>query len=633
MRNNSKQHGEIIRRGFPLPNILLAAGAYEVMGWLGGDTHTVIHHDTIIMHLPAAAAVICIVNVLSISEWTFNHLAERIELKLARTPIGIKGTGRWSTRKEALRISQKYYWGPYFGAISMGWFRRNRELIIPYECMATTFGPSGSGKTTKVLLTNAFALKYESKFLTDFKSDLTYQLYHPLSKYGDVIVLDIGGEFDGHPTIKTAYYNPLSLPLDCFEQAGCLVDVKAMVAELINQLYPINDKTPDPYWPNGAREALQTIVIYVVILRDTQAHLGHVEAMLNDSAALLADMRFAAGSCVNAEGNALEPMALEQTSWALSGLHDPQDVSNFIAWFRRRAAELVKMLSATDTRTIDSFLSGARQQLSDFAETGRLFRVMNKTSFRFSQMKEGDRPTTVLMPIDSTRLETQKKAAALLQKCMIIELQRHKNKHREVYLLLDEISNFPLTGLDTLPTYSRSYGLRLHLFLQNISAYAHQHGEHAARVMESESEIFQFLSGIREEKTIKLAQRLMGNRSIVTNSNSGDRSEYGVKGTAYREDSMPLMDAEQIRRTQHTLLFVGQHYGIISQAPTIFEARPWGHEIDANPHYGTKKKIDKAVLVMGDRLPPVQVQCYWVVKRIIAMPFTILRWCLTGGRV
>lgn len=627
-----KQHGQIIRRGFPLPNILLAVGAYHAMDWLGGETHTVIHHDTMIVHLPAAAAAICAVNILSASQWTFNHISERILLKLARTPTGVKGTGRWSTRKEALRLSQKYGWGSYFGMIHMGRFRRSRELIIPYESVAVTYGPSGSGKTTKMLLTNAFALKYESKFLTDFKADLTYQLYHPLSRYGEVIVLDISGEYADHPTIKTACYNPFSLVLDCFEQAGCIVDVKATVVEIINQLYPINDKVPDPYWPNGAREALQTIVIFVIILRGTEGHLGHVEAMLNDSAALLADMQFAAGSCMDAEGNLLPAMALEQTAWAMSGLHDAQDVANFIAWFRRRAGELVKMLSAPDTRQIDSFLSGARQQLSDYAETGRLFKTISKTTFRFWQMKEGNTPTTILMPMDSTQLVTQNRAAALLQKCMLMELQRHPNKPRLVFLLLDEAGNAKINGLDTLPTYSRSYGIRLHLFLQNIAAYEHTYGEHAAKILESEAEITQFLPGIREEKTIKLAQRLMGNRSIITTSTSGERNEFGVKGTSYREESMPLLDEEQIRRTRFTLLFVGQAYGILSDTPTIFEARPWAHEIDPNPHYGTKKKIDRAKLVMDERLPPLRVRCYWIIKRIIRLPFRIIRWCLTGGR-
>lgn len=153
--------------------------------------------------------------VLEISEWSLNHLAERMEEFLAKIPTGLKGAvhpfARW---KEIKHLAPRWTSGPYWGVFVRRWWFRSREIIRHVTSVAWINGPSGSGKTVRILQ-NSVLTTEDSKFIVDYKGDLTHVLYKPLHERGEkVIVLDLSRDFENHPEIPSDSFNPLNMVFD-----------------------------------------------------------------------------------------------------------------------------------------------------------------------------------------------------------------------------------------------------------------------------------------------------------------------------------------------------------------------------------------------------------------------------------
>lgn len=287
-----------------------------------------------------------------------------------------------------------------------------------------------------------------------------------------------------------------------------------MAVEMVNQLYPEKDAGKnDPFWPNSAKDVILVVIIYVVLLHGEEGHLGHVEALVSDSESLHKEMLWACGELVGIDGK-IPAMPLEQSPWATSEPHDERAVSIFIAWFRRRAKNIATKFTK-DFKMAESFLSSARVQLADFAMTSRSFKAIEKSTFRFEQLK-GDTPTTIFMPMNPAEPKTQGKLSALMQWCMITALKRHPDKHKVVYLFLDEFgSGAPVEGLVPLMTYARSYNLRMIFFSQNFAAIKETYSENALSILQSKAEIKLFLPGSKEPETIDYLKRSLGTQNYV----------------------------------------------------------------------------------------------------------------------
>jgi type IV secretion system protein VirD4 len=196
--------------------------------------------------------------------------------------------------------------------------------------------------------------------------------------------------------------------------------------------------------------------------------------------------------------------------WCKSNLHTA------FKWYRNKAGAIADLLLATDSKTAESFLTGARQALSAaFNSTSRAAKVLSRSTFRFGDMKEGDRPTTVALVIDASRIATQSKVAALIQWRAFTEFKRHSNTSKPVYIIADETSNFKIEGLPSLQTWGREYGIKWHGFIQSISAYRTTYGREALHVLLSETEIKQFLPGQREPEILDLIEKLLGQTATM----------------------------------------------------------------------------------------------------------------------
>ena len=278
-------------------------------------------------------------------------------------------------------------------------------------------------------------------------------------------------------------------------------------------------------------------------------------------------------------------MPIEASPWA--GRHDPADQANYIAYYRGLAAGIADLLDTEDSRTADSFITGAQQALARFNVATRAHKKIKRSTFRFAEQKEGEKPTTVFIVADASRINAQKPLLGLLQWCMMQELKRHPNKDRPVYLLADEATNFRIHDLGSLLTWGRGYGLRLHLVLQSFSAFRAVYGKDTLNVLLSETEIKQFLAGQREPETLDLIEKILGQQSIIAQGHSGNREKgFGVDGTSYREDGKPLMSADEVRRTNKAILIIRKNKPMLTDLPSIAEIEPFRRLIDINPFHG-----------------------------------------------
>ena len=278
-------------------------------------------------------------------------------------------------------------------------------------------------------------------------------------------------------------------------------------------------------------------------------------------------------------------MPIHESPWV--SLHDAEDVENYITYYRGLAAGIADLLGTEDSRTADSFITGAQQALARFNITTRAHKKTKRSTFRFAEQKEGDQPTTVFIVADASRINAQKQVLGLIQWCMMQELKRHDNKERPVYLLADEATNFKLHDLGSLLTWGRGYGLRLHLFIQSFSAFRQVYGRDTLNILLSETEIKQFLAGQREPETLELIEKILGQQSIIAKGHSGNRDRaFGVDGISYREDGMPLMSADEGRRTDKAVLIVKRNRPMQPDLPVIAAIDPFRKMIGINPFHG-----------------------------------------------
>lgn len=279
-------------------------------------------------------------------------------------------------------------------------------------------------------------------------------------------------------------------------------------------------------------------------------------------------------------------MPLEDSPWI--DRHDLEDVENYITYCRGLGAKAADLLGQEDSRAAESFLIGAQQALVRYNITTRAHKKTKRSSFRFADLKEGDAPTTVILIADASRSEAQKPLLGLLQWCMLQELKRHDNKHRPVYVIANEATNFYIQGLASLLTWGREYGIRLHIIIQSLSAFRRVYGQDTLNTLISETEIKQFLPGQRETETLDLIEKLLANQSVIARGRrAGNHETSGrIEGEDLREDARPLMTADEIRRTDKTILILRRNKPLLLDLPPIAAIAPFRKMIGINPFHG-----------------------------------------------
>ena len=567
-----------------IPAVLFAAGA---LYWLE-QAGPMVSGGEINIAASTAAALLMVCAMTALVE-ILSLLGNLFDWQQARTTQGLKGTAGFVRRLGEVRpdlIAKG--WGPYWGV-----FKKGQPIFADYASNALTIGPAGSGKGIGVVTPMILSV-HQSKTVVDFKGELACMLARALRQRGETVrILNLGDLFT-EILGPTDYYNPICLILDDVERPGGLRDVSDDAHEMSLQLLPNSGKGDvrgeNVYFDDGSRTFIAFCMILCVLLYGPEATLGDVAQMLNDRKNLLKHALWVCGRLTrpgeDGEAEPIPPMPIDESPWA--SLHPKDDLEAFTQYFRGVAAGIGDLLSNQESRTADSFLTGAQQALSRFNISTRAHLATSKSSFRFAEQKESNKPVTVFIVADAARINAQKPVLGLIQYCMMQELKRHQNKHRPVYLIADEATNFKLHDLGSLMTWGRGYGIRLHLIFQALSAFRAVYGQDVLNIALSEAEIVQILPGQREPDTLKLIAGRMGKQSIVTKQFRGQTvaGPFGVDGINYQETGRELQTEDEIRRSDKAILFLRRHRPLLTDLPLVAAIDPFRTQIDINPFHG-----------------------------------------------
>ena len=434
--------------------------------------------------IPACAAGLALMLSASFLVHILNGIAAVLAWLGSHQATGAKGTSRWCKYRDIKRELTRKREGPFWG---MTVPRRQRLLFIDYVSNAMTIAPAGSGKGIYSVVPMGLSIRV-AKVITDFKCELLPILKDVLQKRGEIVrVLNPSGLWSEIVGTSDSY-NVIDIVTDNFYRPDGLRDVPDDVREINAQLLPepSNAKGDDSYWREGSRSIMALVMLIEIMVEGYAATLSSVALLIEDRKALEHNLRWIVG--IDLEGKPLAggAMPIEQAEW--TQYHSEQDVAEFTALIRARASTTLALMCNPDSKTFDSFISGAQQALAVYA-FGRLAPAMRRSTFSMNDLKDAKVITSLFIVADSSKMATYKTYIGLIQWCALTALKRHENKKQPVYFILDEATNYKIHGLESLLTWGRSYGLRLHLIFQDLSAFEKTYGKTALETLLSETEI------------------------------------------------------------------------------------------------------------------------------------------------
>ena len=278
-------------------------------------------------------------------------------------------------------------------------------------------------------------------------------------------------------------YNPMQIILDdlAFEPQDAIADSRSMAMQLHTEA-PGGDR--DPFWPNGTRKMLVFAVVAQCALRDEQeANLPRVYEVLSDDR--LFDELLS---------NAMESDVLGGELAAM--------------------ARNIKNVWEDNPKHFESFREGALQSLAPFGPSGRLAPSMQSCAFRFSDLKK--QKTTLYLICDYSRMDVFAPWLGLIVWAALKELVR-ENNDTPVYFLLDEFTNYRLSGLPNALTALGSYGIRCWMLVQELDEVARAYGREALSTILSQTDVKQFF-GVASDQTAQLVSRMLGEEELSSES-------------------------------------------------------------------------------------------------------------------
>lgn len=474
-----------------------------------------------------------------------------------------RGSAGWLTERQARRAGLHRRKA---GSRLVGVLGRS-PLWLWTEVHQLVIGPAGSSKSAACIITMLCAVA-ESCLVNDTKGEL-YEVTAVFrrKKFGQRIVkLD---PRDPH----SACVNPLDLVFFYLVQDS--PEVLTLARGIALQLHPEPPQEgQNKFFRIGTRRKITIVIIVVVVVcPPEERNLATVYRALSDESLLHALLTEAAQSTrLNGEVAAMAE-DMHQMAFGDEGA----------------------------ARTYEQFRIGAIQALEAFGPGGYLARITSKTTFSFADLKT--QKVTCYLIIDHNNKETLGRWSALNQWLAAYEMVSIRD-NRPVHMVLDEFCNAPLHGLPDILTLLRSYGIKVTMATQDLSDITRVYGKQALETIISETDIKQFLGGIRSQTTLDFLTKYMGEFTEHAPSCSfqGDtvRESLGRAGRA-------LKTADEVRRldTDQQIVVFRNLKPILCRKTQVFSIDPWRTEIGINSMYGKKrylKPVEVVVTVFGSRV-------------------------------
>ena len=473
----------------------------------------------------------------------------------AMRPKLSNASASWLTKRQARKAGLAKTAGLFLGIVD------GQPLFLSDGVHGLICAPARKGKTTSFVMPAIIHDFGASKIVADMKGDLAAQTSELIAARDNqsVIILNPAHKFD----LGNAAYNPMQIILDDLEHAkeDVISDAWSMAMQLIPQA-PGGDR--DPFWPNGTRKMLVFVIVSLCVLFDeAEANLPRAFELLGDNDEFEKLLQQARGSDV------------------LAG----------------ELSKLASNIASTwddNPKHFESFREGAIQSLTAFGPSGRLAPSMTHCDFRFRDLKS--RTCTLFMVCDYSRMDVFAPWLGLLMWAALKELIR-EDSDVPVHFILDEFTNYKLSGLPNALTALGGYGVRCWMVVQELKEIARVYGNEALSTILSQTDVKQFF-GVSSLETAQLVSKMLGEEELSSESFGLGAEVLGMPTLSLGKRTKPLMTPDEVRRLpdDEQIIFLKNLPPIRALKAGYQEISPWRKVVAANPLHGGKHFLGKVKL-------------------------------------
>lgn len=412
--------------------------------------------------------------------------------------------------------------------------------------------PSGTGKNRNVL-NNLLALVEQSAVVNDIKlENYLVSAGYRASKLGHrIILLSAGGVHK---------YNPLDNVTDAL--ASRMQDVFVIARMIAQFLAPEPKDDKNSYWRQGGRDMVILAIVGLCLKFGYGANLTMVQALVTVPDDFI---------------NFCEDLEFET---ALSGE---------VAIFSRG------MLSKFERtpKAIQEYSNVATQALAIYGPSGVLSKLTESSTFRYRDLRKPDaagRRLTIYQHFDSSRRAVFEPFGALLNACMVMELERNKAGEPIVFFN-DEAANFVIKDLPKLTTIVRGE-IKLHFIIvvQGTAQMRDVWGNDGTQTIMDNCDL-KLMFGLSTPEECQKVSDMIGQENVLSPSYAlGQGARDGV-GESRSIAQRPVMSPEMVRRQEKGFLFYRKARPALVDLPGSECCEPARSGFDVNTLYGNKKLV------------------------------------------
>lgn len=499
-------------------------------------------------------------------------------IKMA-TPTIVHGSARWGDQIDALKA----------GLYNRGWLfiglHEGRVATFENETHTLIVAPTGAGKTVKFAMQQLLMVEH-SMFVTDMKKELSEQTkrYRAKRFKHRIVILD-GTSPDA--------YNVCQIVLDdlALSPQDAVADARA-IAFQIHKDPPTKDK--NQHFRDGTRSLIVICILGLAVRSPSECTLVTVQRLLTDRRQLIV---------------------------FLKDIRNEQALNGDIA----AMAESLLANHEDTSGEFQSFVNGAALALAPFAASGRLAKMSQSCTFRFSDLKR--QRMTIYLCCDMTRMKAYAEWVALMNWAAMLELQRCNNAV-PVVALLDEAANFAVENLPGLLTVLRAYGVRVIIIVQELADLARVYERTGQSVIESQTKVKIFFGSISADTAARLVPMLGSHTTQASSFGMGNTSGVSENASAVARPLMTQSELQLLPDGQQIVL-VGGHPPFLCRTVGWHETWPERRYVDANPLHGAKRFRARLKLILWpwpivlgearESLLPKPLSVSWSVAKVYLM--------------
>lgn len=410
--------------------------------------------------------------------------------------------------------------------------------------------PSGAGKNRQIVFI-LLGLNDEPAVVTDVKGE-NYEVtasFRAQQFNHRIIRLAAGGDHS---------YNPLDILKDGLAAGGS--DVLSDARIIAQALIPEPKDERNSYWRQGGRDLIILAMVGLVVKDPASANLGTVQSLVTDIYMMLA---------------LCEELAKEK---ALSG-----DLAII-------ARGMLGMAQKTE-KGLQEYVNVAKQAMAPYARSGLLHKLTERSTFRYRDLKYRDsegRRLTIYNHFDSSRRLVFEPFGAMLNSCMLLELQRDPSPQRWLFIN-DEAANFVVKDLPKQMTILRGDG-NGHVvnICQSRAQMQATWGNEGSQIILDNSDLKIFFGLTTDEEARKVSD-LVGQQNALSSSYAmGQGAQDGISESRALAQR-PVLTPDMVRREKRAIVIYKQERVMLTSLPGYERCEPMRSQFAVNTRYGGKR--------------------------------------------